>query len=428
MAAIEAPEEVVLPATTDLLRLSTAGSVDDGKSTLIGRLLYDTRTVLQDQLAAVEATSFARGDGRLDLALLTDGLRAEREQGITIDVAHRYFTTARRRFVIADTPGHVQYTRNMVTGASTADLAIVLVDARRGLTEQSRRHVALAALLRIEHVVVAVNKMDLVGWSQVRFDAIVLELSDLAAALGVGEVTFVPVSALRGDNVVEPSADLAWYEGPTLLEHLERVQVGRDDRDAPSRFPVQWVVRPASGTGVEARRYAGTVARGTLRAGDRVVVLPGGRETTVAAVETADGPLVAACAGEAVTVRLADELDVSRGSVIAAADDPPTVSRRLEAVLAWMGDQPLQVRGTYLLKHGTRSLRVRVEEVRSRLDLGTGRHEPDGSPLAANDLGVVQLRAADELAYDPYEVSRGTGSCVLIDEASDATVAAGMLR
>lgn len=421
-------QDVLLPATTDLLRLSTAGSVDDGKSTLIGRLLYDTKTVLQDQLASVEATSLARGDERVNLALLTDGLRAEREQGITIDVAYRYFTTARRRFVIADSPGHVEYTRNMVTGASTADVAVVLVDARKGLTEQSRRHVAVAALLHIPHVVVAVNKMDLVAWSQDRFDDLVRELVELTDELGVRAVTFVPVSALHGDNVVAPSDHLDWYAGPTLLAHLEAVVVADVDRDGPLRFPVQWVIRPQSDGHDGSRGYAGTIARGTVRAGDEVVVLPGGRRTTVASVGTADGPLPAACQGDAVTVRLADELDVSRGCVIASVERLPQVGRDLEAVVAWMGEEPVRVGGTYLLKVGARTVKARVAAVSSALDLSTGRQDDAIGSLSANDLGVVHLRAAADVVRDSYRESRNTGSFILIDEISDATVAAGMLR
>jgi bifunctional enzyme CysN/CysC len=416
-----------MTATTELLRLSTAGSVDDGKSTLIGRLLYDSRTVLTDQLEQVEATSRARGDERVDLALLTDGLRAEREQGITIDVAYRFFATAHRRFIIADTPGHEQYTRNMVTGASTADLAIVLVDARHGLTEQSRRHATIATLLGIEHLVLAVNKMDLVGWSQGRFEEIRAGFDDLARRLGVTDVAAIPLSALLGDNVVSPSSKTPWYDGPPLLTHLEQVPLGATRSSEDARFPVQWVIRPQSDEHPDYRGYAGTVAGGALRPGDPVVVLPDGASTTIAAIETLDGPVEVAVPPMAVTVRLTDELDVSRGSMLVCPDRPPTLSQELRATLSWMGDRPLASDLPYALKHTTRSVRALVSDVEHRVDVLTGTEDRRATTLELNDLGVVRLRTTAPLAHDPYRANRTTGSFILIDEATDATVAAGMI-
>jgi bifunctional enzyme CysN/CysC len=411
----------------DLLRFSTAGSVDDGKSTLIGRLLYDSKTLFVDQLDHVERTSLARGDDRVDLALLTDGLRAEREQGITIDVAYRYVATPRRRFIIADTPGHVQYTRNMVTGASTTDLAVVLVDARHGVVEQSRRHAAIAALLGIPHVVVAVNKMDLVGWSEARFDEIRAEVAAFATELAVDEVAFIPISALLGDNVVERSANMPWYDGDPLLAHLETVPLAEEGAGIGARFPVQWVVRPRSATHPDYRGYAGTVAAGTLRVGDPVVALPGGRTSTVAAIDRFEGPVDEAGTHLAVTVRLADDLDVSRGDVLAHPSDRPTVGQDLEAELCWFGERPLLPQGRYTLKHTTNSTRAMVTEVIAKLDVLTGGHDPAAAELATNDLGRVRLRSTTPIVYDPYARNRATGGFILIDEISNTTVAAGML-
>ena len=420
--------EVVAPAATDLLVLSTAGSVDDGKSTLIGRLLHDARAILEDQLEHVEATSRARGDHRLDLALVTDGLRAEREQGITIDVAYRSFTTPRRRFVIADTPGHVQYTRNMVTGASTADLAVVLVDARVGLTEQSRRHLSIAALLHIPHMVVAVNKMDLVGWSQPRFAEVRDEFAQLARELAIDEVVYVPVSALHGDNVVEPSANLAWYGGPTLLRHLEDVPVVDDRAGGPARLPVQWVIRPHTDRRPDYRAFAGQLASGRLAVGDPVIALPSGHATTVTAIDVGGEPIPEAAAPLSVAVQLADHLDVCRGTMLAAAKvPPPIVGHDLSALVCWMGDAQLAERTTYALKHTTRTVRARVEEITSALDLASGRHDPAVASLGPNDIGRIRLRSAAPIVYDPYATDRVTGSFVLIDEVTDATVVAGML-
>ena len=407
----------------DLLRLATAGSVDDGKSTLIGRLLYDAKAILADQLEHVEEVSRRRGSDVPDLALLTDGLRAEREQGITIDVAYRYFATPTRKFILADTPGHVQYTRNMVTGASTADLAIVLVDARHGVVEQTRRHAFLAALLGIRHLVLAVNKMDLVDWEQERFDAIVLDFAAVTARLGVGDITAIPMSALLGDNVVDRSQQMPWYDGPALLEHLEQVEVAADAHLDGARFPVQYVIRDQES---DYRGYAGQVAGGVLRAGDAVTVLPGGRTTTVAGIDVFEGELVSAPAGQSVTVRLADDIDVARGDMIVAGDAPST-TRVLEAELCWMAEAPLRAGGRYALKHTTSTVRAVVDTVSDRLDVGTLEAIPGPAELELNDIGRVTLRVSRELVVDPYAVNRATGAFILVDESSNETVAAGLV-
>jgi bifunctional enzyme CysN/CysC len=412
--------------TLDLLRFTTAGSVDDGKSTLIGRMLYDSKQVFADQLSHVEDASRRRGgDGTLDLALLTDGLRAEREQGITIDVAYRYFATPRRRFIIADCPGHQQYTRNMVTGASTADLAIVLLDARKGTVEQSKRHAFISALLGIPHLVVAVNKMDLVDYSADRFAELVDEFAGFAAKLDVKDIVYVPISALNGDNVVEKSDRLGWHDGPPLLDYLEQVEVSYDHpHDVPARFPVQWVIKPAVG---DYRGYAGQLASGALRPGDDVVVLPGGRRTRIAGIDTLDGELDEAVAPLSITLRLDDDIDVSRGELICHPDAAPTVARDLEADLCWMDETPLRAGGRYAIKHTSRTAAVRVESVDDRIDVHTLERETGPTELRLNDIGRVTLRTSTPLAVDPYRRNRRTGSFILIDEATNATVAAGML-
>jgi bifunctional enzyme CysN/CysC len=412
--------------TLDLLRFTTAGSVDDGKSTLIGRMLYDAKQVFADQLSHVEDASRRRGgDGTLDLALLTDGLRAEREQGITIDVAYRYFATPKRRFIIADCPGHQQYTRNMVTGASTADLAIILLDARKGTVEQSKRHAFISALLGIPHLVVAVNKMDLVDYSAERFAELVEEFAGFAAKLDVADIAYIPISALNGDNVVDRSERLDWHDGPTLLDYLEQVEVSYDHpHDVPARFPVQWVVKPAVG---DYRGYAGQLASGALRPGDEVVVLPGGRRTRIAAIDTFEGELDEAVAPLSITLRLEDDLDVARGELICHPEAAATVTRELEADLCWMDETPLQAGGRYAIKHTTRSAAVRVESVEHRIDVHTLERETGPTELRLNDIGRVTLRTSAPLAVDPYRRNRRTGSFILIDEATNATVAAGML-
>ena len=414
----------IATARKDMLRIATAGSVDDGKSTLIGRLLYDSKAVFEDQYEAISRAS--RGD-HVDLSLLTDGLRAEREQGITIDVAYRYFTTPHRTFILADTPGHVQYTRNMVTGASTADLAIVLVDARKGMLEQSRRHAFLASLLQVPHLVVAVNKMDLVDWSQDVFTAIRDEFTSFAAKLDVHDLTVVPISALAGDNVVTPSERMPWYDGPSLLHHLEHVEVASDVNVADARFPVQYVIRPQSDAHRDYRGYAGTVAGGVFRVGDAVQVLPGGRTTTVSAIDGPSGPVEAAFAPMAVTIRLADDVDVSRGDLLCAADTAPTTTQELEAVVCWMADEPLRARQKLALKHTTRSVRAVVKDVHHRLDVNTLDHDEEAVELGLNDIGRVTLRLTQPVFVDDYARNRVTGRFILVDEATNATVGAGML-
>jgi bifunctional enzyme CysN/CysC len=417
----------------DLLRVATAGSVDDGKSTLIGRLLYDSKSVFADQLESVARTSADRGDDYTNLALLTDGLRAEREQGITIDVAYRYFSTPVRSFVVADTPGHVQYTRNMVTGASTADLALVLVDARKGVVEQTRRHASLSALLRVPHVVLAVNKMDLVGFDSAVFDGIAKDFREFADDLrrqGFGDlpdVTAVPIAALHGDNVVRGSGAMPWYGGSALLEHLEQVHVERDHgEDRAARFPVQYVIRPMSAECPDYRGYAGTVSSGRLRVGDPVVVLPSGRTSTVAGLDTADGPLEEAVARQAVTVRLSDELDVSRGDLLAAVPGAPAPVSSFEATVCWMADAPLRPGARLLVKHTTRTAKAVVTALHDRLHVADLRREPAES-LRLNDIGRVTLRSATPLAVEPYAEDRTTGAFVLVDDATGATVGAGMV-
>jgi len=411
----------------DLLRFATAGSVDDGKSTLIGRLLFDSKSVFQDQLESVERTSADRGDDYTNLALLTDGLRAEREQGITIDVAYRYFSTPVRSFIVADTPGHVQYTRNMVTGASTADLALVLVDARKGVVEQTRRHASLSALLRVPHLVLAVNKMDLVGYDQGAYHAIVDDFTRFAAQIDLPDVTAIPIAALQGDNVVHRSASMPWYAGAALLEHLEQVHVSRDSAQLRSaRFPVQYVIRPMSTERPDYRGYAGTVASGTLRVGDEVVVLPSGRRTTIEAIDTFDASLLQATAGQAVTVRLAEELDVSRGDMIVAAAAVPTVTSSFAATVCWMADTPLRPGQRVLVKHTTRTVKAQVQALHDRLDVTQLRPEPAES-LRLNDIGRVTLRTAQPLAVDAYADDRTTGAFIVLDEATGTTVGAGMV-
>jgi bifunctional enzyme CysN/CysC len=411
-----------------LLRFATAGSVDDGKSTLIGRLLYDSKAIFEDQLEAVERSSEAMGADHTNLALLTDGLRAEREQGITIDVAYRYFATPKRKFIIADTPGHLQYTRNMVTGASTADLALVLIDARKGIVEQSRRHAFLASLLRIPHLVLCVNKMDLVDWSQDRFEEIKAEFRQFATKLDITDLTFIPVSALHGDNVVSRSPNTPWYEGSPLLHHLEEVHIASDRNLIDVRFPVQYVIRPHSDDFHDYRGYAGTVAGGILKPGDEVVVLPSGFGSTVVAVETMDGPLEEAIVGQSVTVRLADEIDVSRGDLICRPNNRPQVGQDIDAMVCWMSEaRTLSPRDKLVIKHTTREARALVKDVQYRLDVNTLHRDNDASSLALNEIGRVQLRTTVPLFFDEYRRNRSTGSFILVDESTNTTVGAGMI-
>ena len=411
----------------DLLRFTTAGSVDDGKSTLIGRLLYDSKTILADQLEHVEAVSRARGDEQVDLSLVTDGLRAEREQGITIDVAYRYFATARRKFIIADTPGHVQYTRNMVTGASTANLAIILLDARSGVLEQTRRHAFLASLLGIPHLVVAINKMDLVGWSEARFEEIRAEFEDFSGKLDVRDISFIPMSALTGDNVVDRAQHMPWYQGTPLLYHLEHVHIASDRNLIDVRFPIQWVVRPRSSDHPDYRGYAGQVAGGILRPGDEVVALPDGLTTTVAGIDTLEGPVAEAFPPMSVTVRLIDDLDLGRGTMLARTNNQPRVDQDLEAMVCWMSERPLTSGAMLGLKHTTNRVRAKVVDIVHRLDVNTTHRDPDATSLAANDIGRVRLRSTAPVIHDPYQRNRTTGSFILIDPTTNTTAAAGML-
>jgi len=413
-------------SASELLRLVTCGSVDDGKSTLIGRLLYDSKQVMADQLEHVEETSERRGDGYVNLALLTDGLRAEREQGITIDVAYRSFVTPTRRFQLADAPGHVQYTRNMVTGASTADVAVVLLDARKGVIEQTRRHIFISATLGIPHIVFAVNKMDLVDFDERRFREIEAQLERLSDRLGVRDEVAIPIAALPGDNVVEPSDRMAWWDGGTFLEGLESIEIAADRDASHRRFPVQWVIRPMSDEHHDYRGYAGQVAGGEWRAGDEVIVLPSGLRTTVASVETYDGPLAVAVQGQSVVVRLTDDVDVGRGDMLCDPDDPPVAARELEATVCWMSERPAPSGARLAIKQTTRWSRAILDEVISVLDIETLEQLPAGG-LSLNDLARVRLRLASPLLVDPYAVNRQTGAFVLVDEATNETVGAGMV-
>ncbi len=415
----------------DILRLATAGSVDDGKSTLIGRLLYDSKAIFEDQLSSVERTSRERGEDYTNLALLTDGLRAEREQGITIDVAYRYFATPRRKFIIADTPGHVQYTRNMVTGASTADLAVVLVDARNGLTEQSRRHAFLTTLLRVPHLVLAVNKMDLVGYDQAAFEAITSEFAAFATKLEIGDLTFIPISALHGDNVVDRSANMPWYNGPSLLHHLEHLHIASDRNLIDVRFPVQYVIRPHQATDPELhdyRGYAGQVAGGVLKPGDEVMHLPSGLTTRITEINTARGPVTEAFQPMSVTLLLADDLDISRGDLICRPHNQPQVTQDVEAMVCWMADAPqLAPRSRLIVKHTTRTVKAIVKDIAYRLDVNTLHRDEAATRLGLNEIGRVSLRLTQPIFCDPYARNRFTGGLILIDEGTGGTVGAAMI-
>ena len=422
------PTFPVVPGQT-LLRLATAGSVDDGKSTLIGRLLYDSKAVMEDQLAAVERTSRERGNDYTDLALVTDGLRSEREQGITIDVAYRYFATAKRKFIIADTPGHLQYTRNMVTGASTAQLVIVLVDARHGLLEQSRRHAFLASLLGVQHIVLAVNKMDLIDWDQERYNWIRDEFHAFAARLDIHDVTTIPISALNGDNVVTKSSRAPWYDGPPLLSHLEDVYIAGDRNLVDVRFPVQYVIRPQTREHADHRSYAGTVASGIMRPGDEVVVLPGGRTSRITAIDGPEGPVSEAFPPMAVSISLADDIDISRGDLLARPQNQPAVTTEFDAMVCWMADEAaLEPGRDYVIKQTTRTTRARVIALDYRLDVNTLHRDKSATALKLNELGRVSLRTQVPLLLDEYSRNAATGSFILIDPETNVTVAAGMVR
>ncbi len=411
-----------------LLRFTTAGSVDDGKSTLIGRLLYDSKAIFEDQLEAIETTSKQRGDENVNLALLTDGLRAEREQGITIDVAYRYFATPRRKFIIADTPGHIQYTRNMVTGASTANLAIILVDARKGVIEQTCRHSFIANLLRIQHVVIAVNKMDLVDWSEDVFKRIKRDFTKFASRLdNMVEVSFIPISALVGDNVVEKSERMPWYQGPSLLYHLETVYMGPDENHVDARFPIQWVIRPHSDEYHDFRGYAGRVAGGVFKPEDEVVVMPSGFNAKVKAIHTMDGELEEAFAPLSVTLTLDREIDISRGDMLVKANRPPKCDQDLEAMICWFSEKPMNSRGKFIIRHTTKETKAVVKDVKYKVDINSLHKIEDDLEFKLNDIGRISLRTAAPLCYDSYSKNRTTGSFVLIDAFTNETVAAGMM-
>ena len=428
---------LVNPTESSLLRFTTAGSVDDGKSTLIGRLLYDSKSIFEDQLLAVEESSKRRGDGHVNLALLTDGLRAEREQGITIDVAYRYFATPKRKFIIADTPGHIQYTRNMVTGASTADVAIILIDARLGVIEQTKRHTYLASLLRIGHVVLAVNKMDLVEFSQARYDEIVTEYMAFVKGLdGRLSVTPIPMSALNGDNVVDRSAHTPWYTGPALLEHLETVQVAVERADDPARLPVQWVIRPMSdqkdeklgGSLHDYRGFAGRVASGTFRVGDEVVAYPSGLTSKIKSIDTFAGHQTEAIPQLSYSFTIADEIDISRGGLIAKASEPPSVNDQFDAMICWFADKKtLKPRSRFHLRHTTNEVRAVVTDVLYKVNISTLEKTSESHEFSLNDIGCIRLRTSAPIFFDPYTKNRTTGSFVLVDEQTNNTVAAGMI-
>ena len=413
----------------DLLRFTTAGSVDDGKSTLIGRLLYDSKAIFEDQMEAMETSSKARGDENVNLALLTDGLRAEREQGITIDVAYRYFATPKRKFIIADTPGHIQYTRNMVTGASTANLAIVLIDARKGVIEQTSRHSFIANLLRIQHVVVCVNKMDLVDWDEATYNRIVDDFKQFASRLdNIVEVTFIPASALLGDNIVDQSKNMPWYQGPTLLYHLETVYIGADENLIDARFPVQWVIRPHSDKWHDFRGFAGRVAGGVFKPGDAVKVLPSGFESTIKAIHSMDGELEEAFAPMSVAMTLADEIDLSRGDMLVKANNPPQAIQDIEAMICWFSStKKLAGRGKFILRHTEKEVKALVSEVRYKVNINTLHKIEDDLVFSLNDIGRITLRTSAPIIADSYSRNRITGSFILIDEQTNETVAAGMI-
>ena len=413
----------------DLLRFTTAGSVDDGKSTLIGRLFYDCKAIFEDQLNAIEKSSKSRGDENVNLALLTDGLRAEREQGITIDVAYRYFATPKRKFIIADTPGHIQYTRNMVTGASTANLAILLVDARKGVIEQTCRHAFIANLLRIQHVVVCVNKMDLVQWSQDSYNKIVDDFKKFASRLdNIVDITFIPVSALLGDNIVDKSVNMSWYQGPALLYHLETVYIGADENHVEARLPVQWVIRPHSDKWHDFRGFAGRIAGGVFKPGDKVQVMPSGFESTIKAIHTMDGEIKEAFAPMSVAVTLSDEIDISRGDMLVKPNNPPQARQDVEAMICWFSsDKKLAGRGKYVLRHTTNEVKAIITEVRYKININTLRKIEDDLTFNHNDIGRISLRTSAPLIADSYKNNRICGSFILIDEQTNETVAAGMI-
>jgi sulfate adenylyltransferase subunit 1 len=411
----------------ELLRFSTAGSVDDGKSTLIGRLLYDSKSIFQDQMDAIEAASQKRGEEYVNLALLTDGLRAEREQGITIDVAYRYFSTPKRKFIIADTPGHIQYTRNMVTGASTANLAIILVDARKGIIEQTYRHSYIASLLQIPHIIVCINKMDLVDWDEKTFHKIVNDYKAFASKLDIKDVHFIPISALAGDNVVHRSENMNWYNGPTLMYLLETIHIGSDLNHIDARFPVQFVVRPMKNEYHDFRGYAGRIAGGVFRVGDKVKTLPSGFTSKIKSIVTMDGDLQEAFAPQSVTITLEDEIDISRGDMIVRENNVPTVEQEFDVMLCWMNEKKMQKRGKYILRHTSKECKCIINEAKYKLNINTLQRIEDDIEIGLNDIGRVSIRTTVPLFFDSYRKNRITGSIILVDEMTNETVAAGMI-
>lgn len=411
----------------ELLRFSTAGSVDDGKSTLIGRLLYDSKSIFQDQLEAIESVSQKRGEDYVNLALLTDGLRAEREQGITIDVAYRYFSTPKRKFIIADTPGHIQYTRNMVTGASTANLAIILVDVRKGIVEQTHRHSYIASLLQIPHIVVCVNKMDLVDWDEQTFHKIVQEYKAFASKLDIKDVHFLPISALAGDNIVNRSENMPWYQGPTLMYLLETIHIGSDLNHIDARFPVQYVIRPMKKEYHDFRGYAGRIAGGVFRVGDRIIALPSGFTTKIKSIVTMDGDLQQAFAPQSVTITLEDEIDISRGDMIVRENNVPQIEQEFDVMLCWMNEKNMIPRGKYILRHTTKECKCIVKETKYKLNINTLQRIENNADMGLNDIGRVTIRTTMPLFFDSYRKNRITGSIILIDEVTNETVAAGMI-
>ncbi len=411
----------------ELLRFSTAGSVDDGKSTLIGRLLYDSKSIFQDQMDAIEAASQKRGEEYVNLALLTDGLRAEREQGITIDVAYRYFSTPKRKFIIADTPGHIQYTRNMVTGASTANLAIILVDARKGIIEQTYRHSYIASLLQIPHIIVCINKMDLVDWDEKTFNKIVADYKAFASKLDIKDVHFLPISALAGDNVVHRSENMNWYNGPTLMYLLETIHIGSDLNHIDARFPVQYVVRPMKNEYHDFRGYAGRIAGGVFRVGDKVKALPSGFTSKIKSIVTMDGDLQEAFAPQSVTITLEDEIDISRGDMLVRENNVPTIEQEFDVMLCWMNEKKMLPRGKYILRHTSKECKCIVKETKYKLNINTLQRIEDDVEIGLNDIGRVTIRTTVPLFFDSYRKNRITGSIILVDEATNETVAAGMI-
>jgi sulfate adenylyltransferase subunit 1 len=411
----------------ELLRFTTAGSVDDGKSTLIGRLLYDSKAIFEDQLKALEKASLLKGEEQINLALLTDGLKAEREQGITIDVAYRYFHTPRRKFIIADTPGHIQYTRNMVTGASTANLALILVDSRNGIVEQTRRHAFIASLLQIPHIVVCINKMDLVQYSENRYYEITSKFLEIASKLDVKDIRFVPISALHGDNIVQRSKNMSWYEGPTLMWLLETIYISSDINYIDARFPVQYVIRPNSDKYHDYRAYAGRIASGIFRKGDKVKILPSGYTSTIEDIYVYQNTISEAFAGQSVSICLADDIDVSRGDMIVKENNVPIVSQDIEAMFCWFNEKPIQIKGKYILRHTTNEVKCIVNDVRYKIDMKTLQRNENDKNINMNDIGRFSLRTQKPIFFDSYRKNRATGSIILIDENTFETVAAGMI-